>query len=522
MTDKDPDYDAVSRPFVQWARDQAIPFAIPQGPDAASDLDFLGSALGDIRIVALGESAHYLQEWNLLRTRLFQYLVEQHGYRVFVLESGLVEGKILYDYVLGADIEWDSVVAAITNGWGVWSAVQELICWMREYNAGRAEAEKLRFYGMDGSGNWYHTRHVFAAIRDYLDQVDADLAARFAGHFEGPAETIGFENRAEVEPQTWQDQIAQASLFVSEMEQRRVEFSDKLTPDAYDWALRYAFVLRDQVLCMAQSDPDFSIGFKAFWNVRDAAMADQLAWIIAREGETAGFLIGAHNTHLQQVPVRLQHATSMGSYIAQRVGRDKIRFAGAASAMSVRGDDPLAESNQRAYSQVGPEGFFLDLRQAPGEGAVRDWLDSERLDRSNLRYQPLAPGRAWDWLFYQSRLSIAEVALPDALKPRPGQADPRRFSDYVGRYFLIGFLVQPTLLDISEDASGLYADGRADTNGELFPPRRTDLVACEDGSFTWSNWPATLRFKGEGEGPCQRIVLFMPGMGTYEGTRVDD
>ena len=81
-------------------------------------MGFLGEVVAGKRIVAFGESAHYLHEWNRWRTRLFKYLAENHGFNTFVLESGLVEGRAAHDYVAGADVEWDSVVASITNAWG--------------------------------------------------------------------------------------------------------------------------------------------------------------------------------------------------------------------------------------------------------------------------------------------------------------------------------------------------------------------------------------------------------------------
>lgn len=513
------DLSADARAFVEWARGQAVPLSIPRSQDDLESLQFLGAVVGDANVVALGENAHYLHEWNAFRTRLFQYLVEHHGFTTFVLESGLVEGKRIHDYVLGADIEWDSVVDAVTNGWGVWAELQELIRWMRDYNSNASIERKLHFYGMDGSGNWSHTKHAFAAIHAFLKDVDGDLADEFARDFETAVQTIQFETRERVEDSTWRSLIAESSLLVSRMEQSRVEFAAVASREAYDWVLRYTRIFRDQILNMAQTDPDFALGFRTFWNTRDASMADQLAWIINREGPGARIVVGAHNTHLQQYPVRVQKATSMGSYLANRIGREKTLFIGATSAYSVMGDAPLSDSNQAAYDQVGADCFFLDLRTAPASGPVSDWLRAERMDRSNLRYQPVAPGRAWDCLLFHRKVSIAQVELPASLRVNRGTADPRRYDDFVGRYVLIGFLAQPTTLDITRDQDKLYADGRADTSGELFPPFKTPLEPSDDGRFLWPNWPAILQFHGDDR--TNGITLTMPGMGLYQGARVE-
>ena len=64
-----------SGPFVAWAQGEAVPLSIPRTDENYDDLGFLGEVIGDARIVALAENAHYLHEWNRFRARLFKYLV---------------------------------------------------------------------------------------------------------------------------------------------------------------------------------------------------------------------------------------------------------------------------------------------------------------------------------------------------------------------------------------------------------------------------------------------------------------
>ena len=138
--------------FLEWARGAAVPISIPRHDADYDDLSFIGDVIGNARVVAFGENAHYLHEWNRFRARLFKYLVRDHGFSVFILESGLVEGRHIHDYVDGKDVPWERVVGSVTNGWGVWAELQELIVWMREYNADPANRRRLRFYCTDGSG----------------------------------------------------------------------------------------------------------------------------------------------------------------------------------------------------------------------------------------------------------------------------------------------------------------------------------------------------------------------------------
>ncbi len=162
--------------FVEWARDQAVELSIPRQDTDYDDLGFIAEVIGRKRVVAVGESAHYLHEWNRWRARLFKYLVIEHGFSTFVLESALIEGRRVHDYVAGTDDDWDNIAAAINNVWGVWAEINELIRWMREWNANPDRPRELRFYGMDGTGNWAHARFAFRAVHEFASRVDQSLA----------------------------------------------------------------------------------------------------------------------------------------------------------------------------------------------------------------------------------------------------------------------------------------------------------------------------------------------------------
>ena len=351
-----------------------------------------------------------------------------------------------------------------------------------------------------------------------MSDVDNELKEELSQGLGEAVESIVIEERGRVETATWHEIIARCSLLVSRMEQNRFVYMQKSSRATYDWAMRSAYVLRDIFLAMAQTDPDMVRGFRAFWTVRDFAMAEQLNWIMEREGPEAKFVVAAHNAHFQRYPVRVQKGVSMGSYITERIGRENTLFIGTASAHSVKGDEPHPKSNQAVYDCIGPDCFFLDLRNAPSSGPVAEWLQVERLDRHNLRYNPLAPGPAWDCLLFHRTLAIANVALPPSLIRGRVEADASRFDDYVGRYQLLGFLAQPTDLSITREGDSLFADGQEDTSGELFPPTKTQIEQTDDGRFAWPNWPALLEFHSSG--PTEQISITMPGMGVYAGTRI--
>lgn len=503
--------------FLDWARREAVTLSIPRDDETFDDLGFIGSVIGDTRVVAVGESAHYLFEWNRWRSRLFKYLALEHGFSVFVLESALVEGRLVHDYVNGADADWDDLALAINNVWGVWAEINDLIRWMRDWNADPTKPRKLRFYGMDGTGGWAHARHPYRALLTFARRVDPRLADDLAREFEDAVETVTFATRADIPETRFRTLIGAATLLVSRIEQERVAYTAATSEADYAWALRIAQILRDVFQAIAQCDPDFAVGFRPYWNVRDVSMAESLAWVREREGQDAGIVVGAHNTHLQTHPVRDDRATSMGSYFARRFGRDAILTIGPTSDRSLKGEPPRPDCNQAAYAKVGPDCFFLDLRRAPVSGPVADWLSVERPDRSNLRYQPVCPGAAWDCLLFHRTLSSGTVERPGYL--HSPQADPPAdIAEFEGRYVILGFLAAVNTLDVFYRDGTLFTDGQDDTSGEVFPPYRAALHPCEDGRFRWQVWPSIIAFARDGD----RVTVSVetPGGSLYHGERV--
>ncbi|MGH2599384.1 MAG: erythromycin esterase family protein, partial [Dehalococcoidia bacterium] len=77
--------------FADWARDHAIAAASLDPRAPLDDLEPLREVIGDARVVAIGESAHYVREFYLLRHRLLRFLAERRGFAVYALEAPFTE-----------------------------------------------------------------------------------------------------------------------------------------------------------------------------------------------------------------------------------------------------------------------------------------------------------------------------------------------------------------------------------------------------------------------------------------------
>ena len=512
----------VQSAFLTWAQSAATPLSIPQQDDDFSDLACIAEAIGDCKIVAIGESAHYLYEWNRWRARVFKYLALEHGFTTFVLESALVEGRVVHEYVAGAEHDWDDVARAINNVWGVWAEINDLIRWMRDWNLDPNSPYPLHFYSMDGSGSWAHGRYALDAILAYTRRVDAGLTRDIEQNLVEPIKQISLPNRTDFSAHQYRQVLGHISLLISRLQQGEQHFCTlaKVTQaqEEFAWALRSAEILRDVILAIAQTDADFEVGLREYWNVRDVSMAQSLRWIYEREGCDQGMVICAHNTHLQHYPVRTQRATSMGTYYRQRHGKESMLLIGSANERSVKDDPPRPDSNQATYAQVGLDCYFLDLRNAPAMGPARDWLAVERPDRSNLRYQPVCTGEAWDCLIFHRTVRHATVDRPPFMSSPPEPIPTRDWKSLAGRYHVYGFLAAKNTLDIDFIDGTLITSGEDDTSGELFPPYRCALDYCADGRFRWQAYPTILQLWEEAGEP--KVIIETPGGARYRGERV--
>ena len=112
-----------------------IPLRTLDPTQPLDDHAWLDKAIGDARVVAIGESAHYNREFYELRHRLLRYLVERHGFSAYAMETGFVEGWLTDDWVRGGDGQLGHVMAnGITSLMGLWTQLRTHLAWMRQHN----------------------------------------------------------------------------------------------------------------------------------------------------------------------------------------------------------------------------------------------------------------------------------------------------------------------------------------------------------------------------------------------------
>ena len=292
-------------------------------PQAAlEDLEFVRTMVGDARVVAIGESAHYTHEFYLLRHRLTRYLIERLGFTAIAFESGFSEAFVIDEWIGGGPGELAHAQAAgMTYLFGECAEMGGMLSWLRGLNAGRPRP--VRFYGVDLPASCGSLQPALRAVEHYLAQADPAQVRRFARLRDLAASYVTADPRCDAEtrralraygarPQSERDELTGLLAdLTARFDAVELFYRERTGDAAYDVARQHLRVarqldtwLRDSAAAAAGEHPFFDI------NIRDASMAQTVDWILEHEER---LVILAHNLHIQRIPYGLSWLSEEGA-----------------------------------------------------------------------------------------------------------------------------------------------------------------------------------------------------------------
>ncbi|MEU4442662.1 erythromycin esterase family protein [Actinosynnema sp. NPDC050801] len=269
--------------------------------------DELLAARSEPALLALGEPAHGVEAFPLLRNELLGHLVDR-GYRSIALEIDFFAAAAVDDYVNGATAELDAVLATgFSHGFGAVPGNRELVEWLREHNAGRPPHDRVRFYGFDApveySGAPSPRRALFsvvdhlpaalrpASVRD-LDALlgeEADWTNPAAMY--DPAASIGDSDRARA--------LRIVADDLTSALHRAAPGLRPTDPTGHAHAAAHARTARGLLRYHAAMAGTGTDRIPTLSSVRSEMMAENLLAIVDREQRRGPCLVFAHNNHLR-------------------------------------------------------------------------------------------------------------------------------------------------------------------------------------------------------------------------------
>lgn len=310
----------------------------------------------EVQIVALGEATHGNKEFQQLRLDVLQVLVEKYGVRAFALEGDFGGCEAINRYIHG---EGGTAAEALSaTGFAIYRTeeMENLVEWMRNYNASATQGDDLRFYGFDMEQRAYTYRYLLEA----LQKANID--------------TADFEKMWNSEANTYAD-----GYTVEQRTEIITAVKEQLPPDDVQ-AIHFADILLQNIELGKYIDDSGELNAQ-----RDRMMAENTLWILQQEQARGNsrILISGHNNHIMQcenagTPV-------LGSLLAENlgygyfaIGTDFYKsvcnlpkpYTGKRITHTFYSYDPLAKASKKCGFDVS----FLDFSKVPEGSALMEYI----------------------------------------------------------------------------------------------------------------------------------------------------
>ena len=426
--------DSGETAFLEWADMALVPVEVDEVRAWSEDFDRM---LGDATVVAIGEKGHGVTEPMLFRNSVFRYLVEEHAFTAIAIESGVVEGRTVHDFVRGGRGEIGDVLAEGIN-WDFHEFPQNeaLVDWMREYNASPSNTRKIDFYGFDIAG-WPPAhrsaprglRTALDAVIDYLGTVDSSAAASLRERLGPFMPSIhvdwtggGYSGLSQADRDLITGAITDLVSLIASSEAR---YTAAGSAADYEWGYRAAIAARQADSLLRQIPVGYARSrsargaaeYRAFRDgqddLRDRFQADNLEWVVKQQGPSGKTLVFASNFHLDANPTRpngdLRDAA--GTHLRRAFGERLLTIGNLNGGGEAGCADfyypmppPAPGSIGALVGTLDDRSFSLDLRTAPAP--VKSWIERRNPTISAPGDFSFRPG-AFDVLFYLHEVTPA-------------------------------------------------------------------------------------------------------------------
>ena len=310
----------------------------------------------EAQIVALGEATHGNKEFQQLRLDVLQVLVEKYGVRAFALEGDFGGCEAINRYIHG---EGGTAAEALSaTGFATYRTeeMENLVEWIRDYNASAAQGDDLRFYGFDMEQRAYSYRYLLEAV--HKANIDAtEFEKMWNSESSNYADGYTAEQRAEI---------------ISAIK-------EQLPPEDAQ-VIHFADILLQNIELGKYIDDSGELNAQ-----RDRMMAENTLWILQQEQERGDnrILISGHNNHI----MRCENAGTpvLGSLLAEELGSGYFAigtdfyksvcnlpkpYTGKRIAHTFYSHNPLAKASNKCGFDVS----LLDFSKVPEGSSLMEYI----------------------------------------------------------------------------------------------------------------------------------------------------
>ena len=167
------------------------------------DLTPLLNAIGEAKIVLLGEASHGTSEFYKVRAELSKRLIQEKGFTLIAVEGDWPSTQQVNRFIKGYDTEVNKQkVLNAFERWPTWmwanEEISELVKWLEKHNKQLEDNRKIGFYGVDVYSLWESLDEVVSYLRktnpEGTDMAFAEKAISCFEPFNRHPETYAFSS----------------------------------------------------------------------------------------------------------------------------------------------------------------------------------------------------------------------------------------------------------------------------------------------------------------------------------------
>ncbi|CAM5215451.1 Erythromycin esterase-like protein OS=Ureibacillus acetophenoni OX=614649 GN=SAMN05877842_11924 PE=4 SV=1 [Ureibacillus acetophenoni] len=285
-------------------------------------LNKIVEAIGNSRIVMIGEASHGTSEFYTIRAELSKKLINEKGFNIIAVEGDWPSVQAINRYVKGYGPEGKStreVLVESFNRWPTWmwanEEVEQFVDWLKEANT--SLDNKVGFYGID----LYSLFESIDEVLNFLSEnpkygVDLEHAKKAFTCFE-PYNRMP-EHYA-LSTAHFSDQcISEVSSLLTSLRRNEQRYPDKHEEDLN--VIMNALVAKNAEAYYREMMQDAKS-----WNTRDYHMVEAINELLKYHGEDSKIIIWEHNTHIgdaSETDMKDDGLINVGQVIREQYGKE--------------------------------------------------------------------------------------------------------------------------------------------------------------------------------------------------------